>query len=315
MPTVSVYPAGGTTHMSANTGSHPRAKRDVIAGWSPSTTRRLTKWLYSVESDKLTGQGYALTLTMRDTPPDRAALDRSFRALLKRFDRKGVVRLQWVMEMQRRGTPHFHMALYTPEPLPQGGQELISDWLELAEPWGVERAAQRVEPLQKATGWLKYLSKHASRSVAHYQRQGMPPGWEKTGRLWGVRGDWPTAEPMQFDLSKPAWWRYRRMMQAWRLADARKERDPKRRAERIRTARRMFQAKNGDRKLSEVRGTSEWVPEHVQVAFLGLLADQGHTIRQIEPLTAEDRAELRRGQWVARERWRAVPEPGLSYVP
>jgi hypothetical protein len=305
MPTVSVYPAGGTTHMPANTGSHTRAKRGQIKGWSPSTTRRLTKWLYSVEADRLTGQGYALTLTMRDTPPDRASLDRAFRALVTRYERRGVVRLQWVMEMQRRGTPHFHMALYTPEPLPLGGQELVSDWLELAEPWGVLRAAQRVEPLQKATGWLQYLSKHASRSVAHYQRQGMPPGWEKTGRLWGVRGDWPTAdEPMRFDLSRDAWFRYRRLVRAYRLADARKERDPKRRADRIVSARRMLA--HHDRKVSEVRGTSEWVPQHVQVAWLGLLSDQGHGIHQQIPETAEDCESVRRGAWIARERWRKV---------
>jgi hypothetical protein len=291
---------------SRNPSFHARAKRDVIRGWSPSATRRLTKWLYSVQADQLTGQGYALTLTMRDTPPDRATLDRAFRTLLMRYQRRGVIRLQWVMEMQRRGTPHFHMALYTSEPLPLIGQEFVSDWLELAAPWGVERAAQRVELLEKASGWLKYLSKHASRSVAHYQRQGMPPGWEKTGRLWGVRGDWPVVdEPMQFELSRSAWFQYRRLVRSYRIADARKERDAKRRAARISSARRMLAA--GDQKLSEVRGTSEWVPQHVQIAWLGLLADQGHEITQRVPLSPEEAAEpeqMRVARWVSRERWR-----------
>lgn len=288
--------------------THTRAKRDVIRGWSPSATRRLTKWLYSVEADQLTGQGYALTLTMRDTPPDRATLDRAFRTLLMRYERRGVIRLQWVMEMQRRGTPHFHMALYTAEPLPRLGHEFVDDWLDLAEPWGVQRAAQRVELLEKASGWLKYLSKHASRSVAHYQRQGMPPGWEKTGRLWGVRGDWPTVdEPMRFELSREAWFQYRRLVRSYRIADARKERDPKRRAARIASARRMLAA--GDRKLSEVRGTSEWVPQHVQVAWLGLLADEGYEIHQQVPETRDELEDLERGQmmrWAAAERWRKV---------
>ena len=53
----------------------------------------------------------------------------------------------------------------------------------------------------------------------------------------------------------------------------------------------------GDRKLSEVRGTSEWVPKHVQVAWLGLLADEGYEIHQQVPETRdelEDLAQLRR---------------------
>jgi hypothetical protein len=292
--------------------NHQRAKRDVIHGWSKSTTRRLTQWLYSVESNGLTGHGYAVTLTMRDTPPNREALDRAFRALMARYDRMGVIRLQWVMELQRRGTPHFHMAVYLPEPLPRGGWELAEHWLDVAQSWGAGWSAQKVEQLERVNGWLRYMSKHASRSAAHYQRQGMPPGWTKTGRLWGKRGDWPTvAEPMRFDLSREAWFKYRRLVRAYRLADARKERDPQRRAARIRSARRMLIT--GDRALSEVRGTSEWVPQHVQVAWLGLLADQGHEITQRVPPTPEEAAELERGQmarWAARERWREVSDQG-----
>lgn len=283
MPTASVYPAGGTAYMPPHrVSTHQRAKRDAVKGWSPGATRRLTKWLYSVEAEKLSGHGYALTLTMRDTPPDRAALDRTFRALMARYDRLGVVRLQWVMELQRRGTPHFHMAVYTPEKLPLLGWELVDHWLAVAEPYGAAWGSQKVEPLKQENGWLRYMSKHASRSVGHYQRQGMPPGWTVTGRLWGKRGDWPTVdEPMRFDMSREAWFRYRRMLQAYRLDDARRERDPKRRADRIRSARRMFS--HPDRSVSEVRGVSEWVPQHVQVAFLGLLADEGHEISQIVP--------------------------------
>lgn len=260
--------------------THQRAKRDVIRGWSPSSTRRLTKWLYSVEAARLTGHGYAVTLTMRDTPPDRDSLDRAFRSLMKRYDRLGVLRVQWVMEMQRRGTPHYHLAVYTPEPLPRRGWELVEHWTDLAGHWGASWGAQKVEPVTDANGWFGYVSKHASRSVAHYQRQGMPPGWDKTGRLWGARGDWPTVDgPMRFDLSREAWFRYRRLVRAYRLDSARKERDPKRRAVRVAQARKMLSAPTRER--SEVRGTSEWVPQHVQVAWLGLLADEGYEIHQV----------------------------------
>lgn len=260
--------------------THQRAKRDVIKGWTPGATRRLTKWLYSVENEKLSGYGHALTLTMRDTPPDRAALDRTFRALMARYDRLGVVRLQWVMELQRRGTPHFHMAVYTAEPLPRGGWELVEHWLAVAEPWGASWGAQKVEALKRENGWFRYMSKHASRSVGHYQRVGMPPGWTVTGRLWGKRGDWPTVDaPMNFDMSREAWFRYRRMLKAYRLNDARRERDAQRRRDRVLKAQRMLS--HPDRRVSEVRGVSEWVPQHVQIGFLGLLADQGYEITQV----------------------------------
>lgn len=275
--------------------THQRAKRDVIKGWTPAATRRLTKWLYSVEADKLSGHGYAVTLTMRDTPPDRAALDRAFRALMARYDRLGVIRLQWVMELQRRGTPHYHLAVYTAEELPKGGWELVEHWLAVAEPWGASWGAQKVEQLQRVNGWLKYMSKHASRSVGHYQRQGMPPGWEVTGRLWGKRGDWPTvAEPMKFELSRDAWFRYRRLLRSYRIADARQEKHAENRARRISSARRMLQAP--DRKIAEVRGASEWIPQDVQIALLGLLADQGYEVTQVVDLEPTESPLVRRLQ-------------------
>jgi hypothetical protein len=270
-----------------NPGTHQRAKRDVIKGWSASTTRRLTKWLYSIQADQLTGHGYAVTLTMRHTPPDRDALDRVFRALMARYDRMGVTRLHWVMEMQRRGTPHYHLIIYTAEELPLRGLEFVRHWLEVADEFGPAPVAQRAEPLENASGWFQYLSKHASRSAAHYQRQGMPPGWEKTGRLWGKRGDWPTADgPMKFDMDREAWFRFRRLVRSWRIANARQEKIGGVRARRIRSARRMLATH--DRKLAEVRGTSEWMPEATQLALLGFLADQGYAIVQVDEIAAEE---------------------------
>jgi hypothetical protein len=36
-----------------------------------------------------------------------------------------------------------------------------------------------------------------------------------------------------------------------------------------------------DPKVSAVRGISEWVPEHVVLAFLGLLLSEGVEVRQL----------------------------------
>lgn len=266
-------PGGGTS-------THKRGKRTEIHGWSASSVRRLRNFLYSVQVDRLSGHGYAVTLTMRDTPSGPDELAAVVRALMKRYGRMGLVRLHWVMEWQGRGTPHLHMAVYVPESLPKRGWELVEHWLDVAEPWGASWGAQDVKPIESAGGWLQYLAKHGARSVKHYQRQGMPPGWEKTGRLWGHRGDWPVvAEPMRFDIDREGWFRLRRLVRAWRLADARQEKDHAARARRIVSARRMLS--HSDPKVSQVRGTSEWVPEDVYLGLLGLLADQGHAVQQV----------------------------------
>lgn len=282
MPTTAVYPGGGTTYMpGGGSGTHTRGLRTEIQGWSASSTRRLRRFLWSVQPDELTGHGYAVTLTMLSTPPDAEALSLVVTALMKRYARLGLVRLQWVIEWQGRGTPHLHLAVYMAEELPGGGAPLVDAWLAVAEPYGAGRHAQDVRALEGGAGWFRYLDKHAGRSLKHYQRQGMPPGWTKTGRLWGYRGDWPTVDgPMRFEVDREGWFRLRRMVRAYRVAEARQIKDPRHRVEAVRKARQMLV--RPEQKLSTVRGTSAWVPEHVQIRFLALLADQGHGVQQVD---------------------------------
>ena len=90
-------------------------------------------------------------------------------------------------------------------------------------------------------GWLQYLSKHAARGAAHYQRaQGsIPSGWEgMTGRMWGHLGDFPTHEPLGLELDDCGWFRFRRIVRGWRCAQARSERKVS--PGRIKSARRML---------------------------------------------------------------------------
>ena len=87
------------------------------------------------------------------------------------------------------------------------------------------------------------------------------------------------SEPMKFDVPRAAYFRYRRMVRNWRLADARKETDPVTRARRISSARGMLRC--SDRPLSEVRGVSEWIAQDTLLGFLAVLAADGHEVRQI----------------------------------
>lgn len=280
MPATKDYQSGSTIYIpGGGSGMHQRAKRNVVNGWSQAAVRRHTQWLWSVNTDRLEGFGYAVTLTMKECPEDSARFHSLRTSYLKRIQRMGATRVHWVIEWQRRGVPHMHLAVYFDHELSALEEfELKRHWLDVAEPYGVTLSAQYVLPITGPAGWLQYLSKHAARGAKHYQRNGKPAGWEKTGRLWGHTGDWPTEEPLTFDIPDQAYYRYRRLARSWRIANARAEKDPKTRAARIRSARRMLTCH--DPKLSAVRGVSEWMSQPVTLAFMALLDRDGHRVIQ-----------------------------------
>ncbi len=274
---ISSYRNGSTLGTPPPIQHHVRAPRGEVKGWSAASVRRHTKWLYSVDAPGLDGQGFAITLTVRDCPASADEWARMRRAFIKRLEREGLVRVHWVTEWQRRGVPHLHAAVYFEDvafTAPERIWSILRAWLDVAEHLGAAPASQDVKRIAGPMGWLQYLSKHASRGVKHYQRQGRPEGWTKAGRLWGYGGEWPRDEPMQFDVERSAGFRYRRLVRAWTVADARRSGDPKR----IRWARQMLAC--SDPRLSSVRGVSGWVPEMVSVALVSLLIDQGAGVVQ-----------------------------------
>ena len=290
MPTLAVY-VNGMTMGTAGRNAAP-SKRGEVNGWSRAAVRRHTKWLYSVDSDALDGTGFAMTLTMADIPASSVEFHAARRAFLKRLERLGLVRLHWVVEWTRRRRPHLHMAGYFP-PEVSGSEAvalrvaIVRAWIAVAERWGAGWPGQHVKPIDGAQGWLRYLSKHAARGVEHYQRQGKPEGWEKTGRLWGMTGEWPEHEPIRLELSRQGAWALRRLVRSWRVADAREalrvaNGEHQRRAalRRLSSARTMLACNRRD--LSEVRGTSEWAPESVVAQLVWHLQQQGHLVHQSE---------------------------------
>ena len=257
--------------------SHPRAKRGEVSGWSDGAVRRNTRFLMSVEEGRLTGAGVAFTLTVRDCPPTAAEWHRIRRAWEKRMARAGMLRLHWVTEWQRRGVPHLHGAIWFPDAYRTA--EVIEAWMAVAGAYGAAWWGQHARPIDGPVGWFQYLAKHASRSSKHYQRspEHIPEGWRRrTGRVWGKSGDWPVRDAVRFELEDQrgdgGWFAFRRLVRAWRLADARAAGSRRR----IAQARRMLRC--GDRALSRVRGVSEWIPEHVTMSLLAHLAGRGYRI-------------------------------------
>ena len=267
-------------------------KRGEIKGWTAATVRRHQRWLWSIRSEELTAgglYGVAFTLTVRDLPESAEAWKRLRDDWIRTLKYRGLVRLHWVTEWQRRGVPHMHVAAYFESEMVEFGiarrptpvvMLAISSWTSLAARYGANVRAQDYAPIDAVKGWLEYLSKHAARGVKHYQRQGIPEGWEKSGRLWGYSGEWPRSEPTTWDISTRAFWRYRRLVRSWTLANARASGD----ARRIAYARRML--KCNDRRRSSVRGVSGWIPEAVTHELIALLEWEGFAIQQRTPETA-----------------------------
>lgn len=282
MPIVQVYRSGSTSGNPPPGSRHDRAKRSEVIGWSAKAARNQRAWFYGINIEGLTGLGVAFTFTLRDCPPSAAALHAVRRALVKRFQRMGALRIHWLVEWQRRGVPHLHGCVYFPDDVSQEvplGPAMVDHWLQVAAEWGPLRHCQHVAPILTACGWLKYLAKHGARGAAHYQRANcnIPAGWRKTGRMWGYLGAWPVEESMRFEMGMEAMHRFRRIVRSWAVSEARAPSSS--RGRQVAYARRML--KCWDRGLSTVRGTSEWMPIDVTTACIVFLGSSGYEVRQV----------------------------------
>ena len=265
--------------------NHKRAKRGTIQGWTAGAVRRHTRWLYSVEVERLLrDEGVAYTLTLGELPPIAEEWTRLVKLWCDRLGAQGARRIHWVVEWQRRGVPHLHAAVYWDARIEphEGIAKGLLAWLDLAQPYGAQWGGQDAKPIDGAEGWLAYLSKHAARGVRHYQRMGKPEGWESTGRLWGKRGDWPLGDPMRMRVDEDGSYRLRRLVRSWRIADARAELAAAIAARiatarrRIASARRMLSKPYPER--ARTMGVSEWMRPDVAGPLLALLRADGYRV-------------------------------------
>jgi hypothetical protein len=295
MPVVKVYRNGMTAGVAPSCPVLPETERGIVQGWTKGSVRRNLAFLYSVDHTKLTGSGFALTLTLRDCPVSPHAWRSLYRAFFDRIRRLGMIRGHWVVEWQRRGVPHLHGSFYFPDALvaryaPGAFEELLRwAWVQVAASHGAALPAQFVSGIYDSYGWDEYVSKHAARGVNHYQRspENIPQAWRETGtgRIWGKIGDWPIVDPIRLEVDFASYHRLRRIARGLRVADARRpvrpsntrenaERDRRRR---IRSARRMNACP--DRDLSGLRGVSDFMSIEAQLQVLAYLASLGGEIQ------------------------------------
>lgn len=284
MAVVRVFPGGVSGGFPGSGQRLTDTKRGEIKGWTQGASRRLVAWLWSIDPSMLGDNGWALTFTMGHTPDNSQQWHSARKALMKRLQRSGVTAQHWVIEWTAIGRPHLHMAVY--------GDTLVSShamraWLAICADygWDVEPWAQHFVKIDGAPGWLEYLAKHASRGVRHYQRQGKPEGWDKTGRLWGHWGDWPTSLPVEVDLNDESFWRFRRLARSYLAAKMRArslalfslaggEADPDAAAALLKSSRRIITAARrigsnaGHAERGRYIGLSGWVPESDSVTLI-----------------------------------------------
>lgn len=263
-------------------------KRGTIGGWTAQSSRRNMRFLWSIDTDRLTGTGYSFTLTVPvcpDTPRDWADWCATY---WKRLEAVGAIRIHWVIEWQRRGCPHLHGSIYFAESADLTDIEnfVIFQWV-YRNPFSsasLMAPQQRCMRIYDAVGWGQYVAKHAARGVKHYQRspENIPEHWQgKTGRIWGSRGDWPATAPLRIEMQDKrgdgGWYVYRRLARAYAVAKARSTGD---RAAQI-YARRMLRSNRRD--LAECRGISSWLPRSVTEQLVENLDDRGYFVQLVQP--------------------------------
>lgn len=132
----------------------------------------------------------------------------------------------WGEPADRRDRPSSRLSVRAPwspavSPISDTvGAWTVATWLRIASPYRPGEVGQDHREISGPLGWLEYLSKHSSRGVAHYQRRGMPAGWESTGRLWPKGGSWPTLEPIVLTLDDATLRRLRRLVRSYIVAQA-----------------------------------------------------------------------------------------------
>ena len=85
----------------------------LICGWTEDAARNNRAFLLSVDPLGLAGDlGYAVTLTLAQTPATSAEWAAFIHRFLVTMRRAGVVRYHWVTEWTRQGRPHLHATLF-----------------------------------------------------------------------------------------------------------------------------------------------------------------------------------------------------------
>jgi hypothetical protein len=121
-------------------------------------------------------------------PLDGRVVKAHLTTFLKRFNRAFPGCHGWVLEFQRRGAPHYHLVIDSPQALSLSLSKLRT-WVSIAwyEIVGSEdalhlRAGTRVDRIADRKRFCLYIAKYISKS----RQKDVPAGFENVGRFWGM---------------------------------------------------------------------------------------------------------------------------------
>jgi hypothetical protein len=282
----------------------PKApERSETGGWSRAVARRNEQRLQSVDFDAIDGEPAFVTLTMPRQQMSEVSSQQFHRWLHKwlgYMQNRGCIHYYWILEFQSSGNPHLHVIVWLSDWLTGGEKrgykrhewdvleqyKAKSYWVNMLNSDGIcaKVSAQDFQTVELGKTnlvdgeklvsptperLLMYLAKHAARGVAHYQRQieNMPEDWRtRSGRMWGHDAKLPLREQANYECSWEFFWKYRRLVKRWCIAQARSMTDPDKRRHGIAAARHMLRCGRPD--MSPHRGVSQWVNEDVATQLM-----------------------------------------------
>ena len=164
-----------------NNGAHARVK-----SWSKASFCHFRNKMASMRPGD-DWVGCSVTLTVRDVPTDERWVELVTK--LRYWFRDHKVAAIWLVEWQLRGAPHLHVMLTGSTDI---GEKVKKYWLKISRPERTLARAQHVTAIYDREGFDKYLTKHATKGwLSSLQKSsGMPKGWKRSGRMWGITGHW-----------------------------------------------------------------------------------------------------------------------------
>ena len=275
MPKLTLQASGLKTAKAPGFNGAPE-KRGQVLSWSRGSARRNEDFLRSIDPTELSGACISFTLTVRDLPATSEHWTATRNNFFRRLRHHGLVRLHWLTEFQTRGAPHLHGICYFDSPLT--AEWLVWQWIEQTGCYRAAARGQHARQVDALVGWLQYLGKHGARSVGHYQRSVITPGWKKTGRLWGKLGEWPLDVEELFIPNK-LFFKVRRFVRNRLVAECRADLLRFRKARNVHDVRRFHVARRrlvylrrrlkcNDRCKSELRGSSDWIDPDLIRTFI-----------------------------------------------
>lgn len=204
----------------------PGGQRSVITGLSPAAARRLREHLVALPLYRLPAAHVTLTFHDGYTASWEAwkgSWHHFSTRLLQKWAPWGPG-LVWVLELQKRGAPHFHVIVtFQREPNWHLFQKWVQTaWNAIAEPGdaahfvhGTHFKRIRAEDKQGLTRLSRYLAGYIAKAKQKRRVDRETGEILPTGRMWGVDGNVPQEILTELLLSYEEAVRFRRRLRSW----------------------------------------------------------------------------------------------------